>query len=269
MSSIPSDDVFMTTPTLVHNHHHHNQQQQQHTQLQRRNRKPTASEKRALLDSIHDDHRYSSKTKQHKPNRPASPTASHQGGRTASAQSANNSILRQFLLCREPLNPNKGSDVAVAEEDEEEEDQRNSLDNADSQLSCLFEMNMDGLEGNLGGKNSAAAGSTLECLLTGQMNQRDVAAHEQRLIDTRRRVSAADLTTPTSPPIAMNTSQSELNGSDNNSSANTYDDPYATAEGLAALSGMDLLTMSANDLTSLWQHSDTNSEVWSHIRYYV
>ena len=210
-------------------------------------RKPTVSEKRALLDSIHDDHRYTSKLKQHKPNRVPSPALRP----SMPAQPSHSSILRQFLLCREPLNPNKGSDVAVAEEEEDEEHLTSgALDNS-SQLSCMFDMNMQSPDSS----KSAPSGSTLECLLTGQMNQRDVAAHEQRLIDTRRRISA-DIT-PTSPMSIISDST--------DSASNSYDDPYATAQGLAALSGMDLLTMSANDLTSLWQRTDTNHEVNKHL----
>ena len=84
------------------------------------------------------------------------------------------------------------------------------------------------------------------------MNQRDVAVHEQRLIEMRRRVSAD--TTPTSPMSMISTTDSAA-------STNSYDDPYATAEGLAALSGMDLLALGENDLTSLWQNSDHNTDV--------
>ena len=145
----------------------------------------SATEKLAILNSIFDDHRYTNKvnsttfaptrqTSTHTTSKARkSSSSSSCSGVGSSSQPTSPSVLEQFLLCKEPLNPNKGSDTVLAEE-------------GMSQL-------------NIGDGGAGGSGSTLKRLLTGQMDKKEVHKCEQRLIENRRHSSIGSPSSSSQP----------------------------------------------------------------------
>ena len=157
---------------------------QQTPPLQPATSQQSATEKLAILNSIFDDHRYTNKvnTTTFAPSRQTSThttskarkssSGSSCSGVGSSSQPTSPSVLKQFLLCKEPLNPNKGSDTVLAEEG-------------------MSQLNI--------GDGAGGSGSTLKRLLTGQMDKKEVHKCEQRLIETRRQSSIGSPSSSSQP----------------------------------------------------------------------
>ena len=143
-------------------------------------RQKSDTEKLAILNSIFDDHPYTTNKVNSTtyPSNNRSKSRKSSSGSSTSSQPTSPSVLKQFLLCKEPLNPNKGSDTVLAEEG------MSLLNIADG------------------------AGSTLKRLLTGQMDKKEVHKCEQRLIETRRQSSCISSPSTSSLPSPCSFSDS-------------------------------------------------------------
>ena len=176
-------------------------------------RQKSDTEKLAILNSIFDDHPYTNKVNStmfasHNRQTTSKPRKSSSGSSTSS-QPTSPSVLKQFLLCKEPLNPNKGSDTVLAEE-------------GMSQLNIA-----DG------------AGSTLKRLLTGQMDKKEVHKCEQRLIETRRQSSISS-PSPSSLPSPFSDSYGDDLSSDDFGNMDLLGiDPVTDLESLWQPSNLD------------------------------
>ena len=179
-----------------------------------------------------DDHRYSSR--QESPTH--TPARSSKGPRKPSSSRTEPSVLEKFLTTRQTLNPNKGSDAALAAQGISQLNIKDAKATSSQSSKKLL-------------TNDQEAATLLKKLLTGEMDKREVAKHEQRVIADRR-ISV------NSPPHTQ-TSFDAYTGLDNDDLA--YD---SQSLGLQLL-GSD----TADEMEKLWSPSSPDHEVIIHNKY--